>query len=221
MPDITVLTSITAGKDSLSDDQVAEGATFIAYVSDRAPSAVWEQRDAPNESSSSRRNSRAPKMLSHRYCDTLHSLWIDGNISLRVSAPHIIREWLKDHDVAVFKHPERNCIYKEASFCAKRRLDDRAIIGAQVERYRKLGYPRDNGLAECCCIARRHTAEVKKFNEMWWHEYNNGSVRDQLSFMFAATQSGVRINWISPAARRGHPFFEYRQHQTPQPEPAG
>src|SRR6478672_7853470 len=100
MADITVLTSITAGKDSLSDDQVAEGAKFVAYVSDRAQSAIWEQRDAHNESSSSRRNSRAPKLLSHKYCDTLYSLWIDGNISIRVSAPDIIREWLKDYDIA-------------------------------------------------------------------------------------------------------------------------
>jgi len=219
MPDITVLTSITAGKDRLSDDQVAEGAKFVAYVSDRAPSAVWEQRDAHTESSSSRRNSRAPKMLSHKYCDTLHSLWIDGNISLRLSAPDIVREWLKDHDLAVFKHPERNCIYDEASFCASLLLDDPAIIGAQAEKYRKLGYPPGNGLAECSCIARRHTPEVEKFNEMWWQEYNDGSVRDQLSFMFVAAKSGIRINWISPSARCGHRFFKYRPHRTPQPEP--
>ena len=44
MSDITVLTSITAGKDHLRDDHCTGGAKFIAYVSADHQSEVWEQR---------------------------------------------------------------------------------------------------------------------------------------------------------------------------------
>ena len=87
MSDITVLTSITAGKDQLRDDQCTTGAKFTAYVSEEHCSKLWEQRPAYDRFRSARRNSRAPKILSHQFCDTEYSIWLDGNLALRIDPP--------------------------------------------------------------------------------------------------------------------------------------
>jgi hypothetical protein len=219
MSDITVFTSITGGKDHLRENQVTDGAKFIAYVSERQGSKVWEEREAYNRFRSDRRNARAPKILSHHYCDTPYSLWLDGNIALREKPARIVEEWLVDHDFAVFKHPDRDCLYEESTFCAERELDDPKVIIAQAAKYKAEGFAMRKGLAESSVIARRHTTKVIEFNNAWWSEFCMHSVRDQLSFMYAADKVGLRINWITPAARLGHPYFDYKNHLTAQPEP--
>jgi hypothetical protein len=163
MSDITVLTSITAGKDGLRDDQCTRGAKFIAYVSAEHQSQLWEQRPAYDRFRSARRNSRAPKILSHQFCDTEYSIWLDGNLALRIDPLGLVEMWLGDHDFAVFKHPERDCIYEEALNCMAYGADDPALIKRQVRKYANEGYPNNFGLAEANVIVRRHSSEVIEF----------------------------------------------------------
>jgi hypothetical protein len=219
MPGIAVLTSITAGKDHLRDDQCVGGAKFIAYVSPEFGSSVWEERPAYDRFRSCRRNSRAPKILSHQFCDAEYSIWIDGNIALRTEPSRVVQEYLQEGDLAVFRHPLRNCIYEEAAICIESRLDDPEIINRQVNKYAASGYAKNLGLAEANVIIRRHTDHVIDFNKTWWTEYCTHSVRDQISFMYAAVRAGLRINWISPTVFTGHEYFHGVGHLTPQPEP--
>jgi hypothetical protein len=219
MPGITVLTSITAGKDHLRDDQFTEGARFIAYVSAGHESKVWEQRPAYNAFHSARRNSRVPKILSHQFSDTEYSIWLDGNIALRVDPVRLVEMWLGDHDFAVFRHPTRNCIYEEACDCIRYGADDPEVIGRQVRKYASNGYAKDSGLAEANVIVRRHSNHVIEFNNAWWAEYCLHCVRDQLSFMYVAKKIGLRINWITPSVFTGNAHFHGVAHLTARPEP--
>jgi hypothetical protein len=218
-PDITVLTSITAGKDHLRDDQCTGGAVFIAYVSADHISGVWEQRPAYDRFRSARRNSRVPKILSHQFCDTKYSIWIDGNIALRTDPAHLVGMWLKEHDFAVFRHPERNCIYQEATNCIGYGADDPEVINRQVRKYAGEGYGKNSGLAEANVIIRRHSSKVIEFNNAWWAEYCVHCVRDQISFMYAAKKTGLRINWITPSVFTGNSHFHGVKHLTARPEP--
>ena len=143
-----------------------------------------------------RRNSRASKILAHKYINTEYSIYVDGNITLNVSPETLIDKYLKDHDIAVYKHPNRDCIYDEAITCAKLKLDDPEIIIEQAKAYEDSGYAKHKGLAECGVIIRRHTKEVEQFNEAWWAEYCRYSRRDQISFMFAVDKVGIRVNII-------------------------
>ena len=219
MADISVLTSITAGKDHLRDDQCTGGATFIAYVSAEHPSEVWEQRPAYDHFRSARRNSRAPKILSHQFCDTEYSLWLDGNIALRINPARLVEMWLGDCDFAVCRHPERDCIYEEAISCITYGADDPELIKRQVRKYAKEGYPNNFGLAEANVILRRHSSHVIEFNNTWWSEYCAHCVRDQLSFMYTVKKTALRINWITPSVFTGNPHFHGIAHLTPRPEP--
>lgn len=143
-----------------------------------------------------RRNSRASKILAHKYIDTEYSIYIDGNITLNVSPETLIEKYLKDYDIAVYRHPTRDCIYDEAVECAKRNLDDPEIIIEQAKAYEDSGYAKHKGLAECGIIIRRHTPEVENFNTYWWAEYCRYSRRDQISFMYAVDKVGIRVNII-------------------------
>lgn len=143
-----------------------------------------------------RRNSRVPKILAHKFVDTEYSVYLDGNCSLLKKPEILIERYLKDHDLAVFKHPKRDCIYDEAITCAKSGLDDPETIIKHVSAYEKQGYARQKGLCECMMILRRHTKKVEEFNNAWFSEWATGSVRDQISFMYAVDRVGIRVNII-------------------------
>jgi hypothetical protein len=225
MSDITVLTSITGGKDALTIGNSKGNAKWIAY-SDEFESDQWDMRSPYDGFKSDRRNSRFPKILSHLSTDTKYSIWIDGNLKLIMPPEEVVEKYLNGYDLATFKHPVRNCIYDEAILCAKARLDDPEVIIEQVSRYEKDGYAKQRGLCECMMIVRRHTPKVEQFNNLWWAEYCRGSVRDQLSFMYCADKVGLRVNVINEQFKetedkrlvRGG-IIEIVEHLTPRAEP--
>lgn len=222
---ITVLTSITGGKDILVEGQAKGDSRFVAYTDTEQFSQDWEIKPAYNRFNSARRNSRVPKILSHQFCDTEYSLWIDGNIQLNEIPQNLVARYLRNHDIAVFKHPVRKCIYAEAMQCAKLRLDDPEVIIAQVKGYEDAGYAKNKGLCECGFILRRHTDEVIKLNNYWWSEYSRHSVRDQISFMYSVDTVGIRVNVIdipwSGTQMEAHKegILTIYPHLTAQPEP--
>lgn len=211
---IIVVTARTGGRDALRDDQVTAGATFIAYVDEPVETAVWDQRPVCRTFNSHRRNSRIHKILIHQYVDAAYSLWMDANVSLRVPAEQLVDEWLGHHDIAMFKHRTRDCMYDEAEVCAKLELDDPKLILEQRDTYHGRGFPRSLGLGEASVILRRHTAGVRNFNNAWWAEYCRFSVRDQISVMVAARETATSFNLITPT-KFHHPYFQIS------PRPAG
>ncbi|MEY2343406.1 DUF616 domain-containing protein [Proteus mirabilis] len=46
-------------------------------------------------------------------------MYVDGNISIIGDMTFIFDKYLKQHDIAIPKHPFRNCIYDEAHYCIK------------------------------------------------------------------------------------------------------
>jgi hypothetical protein len=191
---VTTVTSITGGKDHLIE-QKGKG-IFKAFLDETNWSETWKIEKAYNNFKDPRRNSRIHKILIHKYVDTEYSIWIDGNIKLLISPEEIIERYLKHHDFAVFKHPTRDCLYKEAMTCATLKQDDPEIIIEQAKYYEDQGFPKEMGLAECNILIRRHTKKVEAFNNAWWAEYARFSRRDQISFMYAVDKVGLRVNII-------------------------
>lgn len=203
---IVVYTCHTNGRDLLRDDQNTEGAQFLAFVDQPVVSLVWHQLEVADYPESARRTARRHKVLAHEFIDAEYSLWQDANVSLLVPARQVCEEWLDDCDLAVFRHRTRRCLFDEARVCIEKNLDDRELIEDQVGRYRAAGYQPGTGLGETSVVVRRHTAQVEEFNKLWWQELSAGSVRDQISFMFAARQSGIRVRLITPTKFK-HPYF--------------
>lgn len=140
------------------------------------------------------RKARRIKVLSHRYADDDVSVWVDGSYTTnRVDFVSLAREALADFDVAAFRHPKRDCVYKEADECLACSLDHPEYILPQMERYKAKSYPERAGLWETGILLRRKSRAVDDFNELWWDEIERGSRRDQLSFGYSALKSKVSV----------------------------
>jgi len=219
---ITVLTSLCGEKDNLVELQNKGNAKWVAYLDKPQSSRTWDIKTACNKFTSSRRNSRIPKLLPHKYSDSEYTIWIDANVRLLITPEELVERYLKNHDIATFKHPVRNCIYSEAMECAKRKLDNPEAIIEQARAYEIDHYPKGNGLGECMMIIRRNTPKVERFNNTWWAEYCRYSVRDQISFMYSLDKVGLNCNFIDVQFRtEGSRFLrgdiiEIFQHLTAQ-----
>lgn len=199
---ITVFTSITGGKDKpreMLEIKKQSKAKFVAFLDTPYVSSTWDIKPSYTRLSDPRRNSRAPKILAHQFVSDDFSIYIDGNISLLTTPEKLIEKYLVEpgYDMAVFKHPTRDCIYDEAIQCAKRGLDDPEIIIEQAKAYEDAGYGKHKGLCECGIIFRRHTPQVATFNHEWWAQYSRYSKRDQISFMYAVDQIGLPVNMVA------------------------
>ncbi len=176
----------------------------MAFVDRHYGSMTWEEYPSYDCFKSKRRNSRAPKIIPHQFVECDFSLWMDARVALKVPVGELITTWLDDCDLAVFAHKQRYCIYDEAAECARRNLDRAECIEAQISMYKRCGYGVNLGLADCSIILRRSTKPVETFNNYWWAEYCRHSVRDQISFMYAAWQSGLKIKMIPSPIRSNY-----------------
>ncbi len=193
---IALCTSITARKDDLKEQSFHEGVDRI-FFTDRPNDYIgtsWSIFPACSLFTDPRRNSRASKILAHQYLHGYdYSVWIDGSIHLQASPLDLIETYLSNADIAMFGHPTRNCLYKEAEGCTNAGFDGREGFVAQIENYRRVGYPENNGLNECAVILRRHNEQIARFNDMWWSEYCRYSSRDQISLPYVAHTLGIHI----------------------------
>lgn len=142
------------------------------------------------------------------------SIWIDANLALVVD-PLELAGLVEDRPFATFNYPDtygpRDCLYQEAQACCARGKDDPHVIAAQMQRYRKIGYPPHNGLAETSIVVRRNTPLVSQINATWWEEISHGSRRDQLSFNYAMWKHGADYRAI-PGSRRLSPVSTFHPH---------
>lgn len=126
-------------------------------------------------------NAKMPKILFHLYFKEEITIWCNGNIYLSPDNLEMIRERLESFDIVVMTHPT-GCVYKEAEACKIMHKDKREKIDEQINWYRGLGYPENNGLYACGVIARRNTLAVRKRCNEWWSHITRFSYRDQISF---------------------------------------
>lgn len=219
-----VYTAITANKDIIVEDQCTEGADFVAFL-DRvtnpdgiAKTDSWyikRLHAVPNVRKEDYvRQAKMYKMLPHVYFPNAeYSLWMDGNLRLLVPLDQLIDKYLKNHDIAFFKHPLRDCIYDEAQVCRELLLDDVFIMELQMKRYREQGYPEHNGLIDGSVILRRHTKKVKEFCTAWNLEISRFSRRDQLSFNYLAWKLGLEYEVMEGLNHVGtNNYFEMIPH---------
>lgn len=205
---VVVYTAITNSYDALKEDHNNSNARFVAFLDYEAKSKVWEIEKVNNTFKDPNRNAKIHKILPHRYFPNVeYSLWIDGNVKLLVPVQELINTYLQDTDLAIFRHPDRNCLYKEAETCISRRLDDETIIREQMQRYKSKCFPLHAGLVEATVILRRHTKKINEFNELWWKEILEGSRRDQISFPYVANRVELQYTYFPGNIRMENYLF--------------
>ena len=175
---------------------------------------AWQQRMVEPERGL-RRTARHYKACPHLYLDADVFIWVDGNVRLLADPQEIVDLYLGNADLAIFRHPDRGCLYVEADFCAKHGKDSRRVLNRQTAVYRLEGMPTGWGLPETRCVIRRNTEQMRELGDRWWDELSKYSVRDQVSLPFVCWKMGVKWREIPGRcwAGNGHRHFYYVKHR--------
>jgi len=161
-------------------------------------------------------NAKIYKVLPHKFLDCDISFWIDGNIYLLKTPEELIKEWLGDNDIAVFRHYKSKNLdweLKWIQFKFSRRSEISDEAARQIEHYKKKGEPTKEEMAMGGVIIRRHVPIIERFNEAWWAEICRWGQRDQLSLPMVLRQfPSLKINRIDGNIK-SHPYLRYEDHE--------
>lgn len=201
-----IYTAIFGGYDELCEPRrPVPNVQYICFTDNPyLKSKVWEIRYQKPQGDPLFQAKRI-KFFAHEMVQCDVSLWIDGRITLQSlnGAFHQPRA-----DVALRRHPLRNCIYDEAAHCKRVGRGDPSRIDAAIRRYRAEGYPPAVGLWFTGVILRRHSPATKAFNVAWWKEMIRGSSRDQISFPVVLRRLGTSFASLPS----GTPDYRMRYH---------
>lgn len=136
---------------------------------------------------------REVKTCIHKFVpDADYWLWIDSNCLIKRD-PRDLLKYVESCDIAVMPHPERSNIIEEAQTIFKWKNDQSKNLQFQIDEYYKEGYI-PSSLYETKVLLRRNTEKIRKFNELWWDNLKNYSIRDQISFPYVAWKTKTFIN---------------------------
>lgn len=142
--------------------------------------------------------------------EPIHSIWHDASFQL-TDFPGNILKFLGEAQLAVPRHRDRVCTYAEALECARLKLADPVTLMCQTDRYKKWGLPPDAGMWETGMLLRNSSSwRTTAFESLWWHEINNFTLRDQVSFPYAMLSSHLVIDTLPVITKL--PFAIYRSH---------
>lgn len=214
MKDIAVYTVIVDDYDPLREPlhrQLLEEADFYCFTNDQITSDFYTVVPIEKIYGDATLTNRYYKiLLTPILSDYKYTIYIDG--SFQITAPTIkllIEEVLGNHDIALFKHQSRTCVYEEAKAVILRRKADYRSVYRHMKRYRQEGYPKDFGLIEASIIIRNNqSVRLKGFVEAWWQEFYHNAHRDQLSFNYVLWKYPIDLAYI-PGSVPDNEFFKF------------
>lgn len=224
---IVVYTAVFGGYDKIRPPLQHYGEEAHYYVVTEPATEVPEpvkhiygMPSAFDEEVSPRMQSRWYKMHPHvSFPDAEITIWHGGNIQLTASPEWMVSKWLCDADIALFKHPHRNCVYREAEAVVGMGKTPKAKVEKWVKALRLSAYPAGNGLSACWFMIRRNNAMMKDFNELWYAYMENYRLeRDQLFFdylLWGETKLGYApiVRYI-PGNLLTSSYFKYNSHRS-------
>ena len=193
---IAVLTS-SIGSTKLLEPKPFDGVAYHAVVDYEDDNTSWIKHSIIPFSSDvrykNRRDAKVYKVLPFAFLpDYDYYFWIDSTHTLQANPQEVIDKYLTNSDIAVFKHPQRNCIYIEGEFVKQIKFDHPNLLEDQLEFYKDMCYPKNNGLYELPVRVQRNTKLTQQMGWMWWEQICMFSSRDQISFPFVCHQLGIK-----------------------------
>ena len=191
-----VYTAITAWYDRLRTPAVIdENLDYVAFTDDPHLPAVppWQPVRIETAKRNPRVTSRWYKLLPHLHLgEYASSLWIDGAFEIVASLSGLMDELAAGGKIAMFHHPERDCVYQEAVTVKEFGYERPAIVDLQMACYRARGYPERNGLNLGSVIFRRHhDPQICLAMVDWWRQIELFSQRDQLSLNYVLWKHSI------------------------------
>ena len=225
MKKIAIYTSIFGPYDGLLPQPGIPGVDYYCFTDQDFRSSIWNIVKLPIRESSARHESRKSKILPHLFlADYEYSIYMDGNFLLLRNPRQLLESVFLKAPMGIFDHNQsgdaRNCVYKEHQAIIDLYnqegvlKDNLTVIQKQMDRYRKEGYPEQNGLISAGILIRKHNEpEVIRTMETWWNEFTNGSKRDQLSFNYAVWKNNFSPLVIDGDIRNNQYFYFIGKHR--------
>lgn len=140
---------------------------------------------------SKRRTNRVFKILPHLFFPTYsYSIYFDSNLSPSINIFSLF-DLINNNNFFCFRHNKRNCVYDEIEECKFWNKDTTIDLDNQKYFYQAEGMPQKFGLFQGSVLVRKHN-EMIHFSEFWYHQYEIGSARDQISLAYTI----FKLNYI-------------------------
>lgn len=189
---IACYTAIMGGYDDLKPHPEIPGVDWIAFSDTIESHPAWDVRHDGPSGEHPRDAAKEYKLFPDLFLPEYeHTIWIDG--SHEITNPRFV-EWalgsIGESDIALYRHPWRDCIYDEAKASLELQKYDGQPITEQVNSYRG-EHPEHWGLWATGTLARRNTPQVAALMSAWSDEMDKWSYQDQLSFPVVCRRLGV------------------------------
>lgn len=180
----------------------------------RQPGVLCEVRKSDLEGLPARLWNRAEKAI-RPTSEGKWSLYLDGSMRPKVPVDSLVSGWLKNHEIAFFRHPERDCAYEEIEACVRLH---KILRGLGVDCHLKmkaLGHPKKWGLWATGIVARRTKSSMLDEFQHAWLEMTMFATRDQIFLPHVINKLGIRkhVNTVDADIWRNK-WFTFRRHHT-------
>ena len=161
---------------------------------------------------------RHVKMHPHIYLPSYEqTIYVDGNIKVLKNPELLYDKYLSNFDISLPPHPERADVFEELKVCfeyKKITQYDYDLIAKKIKTYKQL-FPNVGAMTENNVILRRKSNNVNKAMKKWWHETEQGVVRDQISLPYVLKASDLKFQPFCEGPRTNSRFFTIRPHHRP------
>ena len=226
MPTI-IYTVIIGNYDTIKQPLVVEeGVEYVLFTNNREikDAGVWKVVQIPSEQWQGRTEkennillSRKVKMLPHKYlpkeCEL--SIYVDADMLIKEPLTKLLNNLHEDTLFAVCRHSYCKSVSEEINDLIAKGMVDAAQTELQWQRYVEWGFKDNLGISENGLLIRRHNdARVIALMELWWEEYQNGCLRDQVSLVPCIYRTGFMpyFQFIEMDIRNNN-FVEVMRHK--------
>ena len=222
-----IYTVITGNYDTIKQPLVVEdGVEYVLFTNNPNihNAGVWRVVQIPSEQWQGRTErgnnillSRKVKMLPHKYLPegTEWSLYIDADMLIIEPLTKLLNDLHEDALFAACRHSYCKSVSEEINDLKAKGMVDATQVQQQWQRYVEWGFNDNMGIYENGLLIRRHNdARVTQLMELWWDEYQNGCLRDQVSLMPCIYRTGFMpyFQFIEMDIRNNN-FVEVMKHK--------
>ena len=195
MPAI-IYTVITGAYDSIKQPLVVEeGVEYMLFTNNPEikDGGVWKVVQIPSDEwpgRTARENnillSRKVKMLPHEYLPegAEWSIYIDADMVIKRPLTELLNNLHPETLFAACRHSYCKNVQEEIENLLAKNTVQPEQVKEQWNKYVEWGFRDDLGISENGLLIRRYNdRRVHKLMELWWKEYQQGCLRDQVSLM--------------------------------------
>ncbi len=173
---------------------------YICFTDDKTLSSdLWKFVYVDTKKYGAQKTSKLIKICPHLFLPQHKaSLYVDNTVRINENIDIIFSHLSNEAPFVIYKHDLRDCAYMEAETVIELGYADPKILRSQIEDYERAGLPRKAGLYHGAVLLRNHHhREVKKIDNLWFHEIEKYSYRDQVALSYVVWKNRFPLSFFN------------------------